>query len=62
MQRLAEWLIVHGRDEFMNVYARVRAQVILKSLQQLKDQQRSASGGSGQGIPVASSPMLVRYF
>nr|CAD7267392.1 unnamed protein product [Timema shepardi] len=27
LTRIAEWLIVHGRDEYMNVYARVRANV-----------------------------------
>lgn len=45
----------------MNVYARVRATMLLKSLQQLKEQQRSSSGGSIQGVPAASSPMLVSF-
>jgi hypothetical protein len=53
---------MHNRDEYMNVYARVRATVLLKSLQQLKEQQRSSSGGSIQGIPAANSPMVVSFF
>lgn len=52
---MADWLVTQSRDEFMNVYARVRATVLLKSLNQLKDQQRSGSGGSVQGI--AASPI-----
>jgi exocyst complex protein 7 len=58
---IADWLIMHNRDEYMNVYARVRATVLLKSLQQLKEQQRSSSGGSIQGIPAANSPMVVSF-
>jgi hypothetical protein len=58
---IADWLIMHNRDEYMNVYARVRATILLKSLQQLKEQQRSSSGGSIQGVPVASSPMVVSF-
>ncbi|KDR13019.1 exocyst complex component 7 isoform X1 [Zootermopsis nevadensis] len=59
---IADWLIMHNRDEYMNVYARVRATVLLKSLQQLKEQQRSSSGGSIQGIPAANSPMVRPKF
>jgi exocyst complex protein 7 len=58
---IADWLIMHNRDEYMNVYARVRATILLKSLQQLKEQQRSSSGGSVQGLPVANSPMVVSF-
>nr|CAD7449343.1 unnamed protein product [Timema bartmani] len=62
LTRIAEWLIVHGRDEYMNVYARVRANVLLKSLQHLKEQQKTASGGSMQGVAAASSPMVRQKF
>lgn len=58
---IADWLIMHNRDEYMNVYARVRATMLLKSLQQLKEQQRSSSGGSIQGVPAANSPMVVSF-
>ncbi|XP_054285786.1 exocyst complex component 7 [Macrosteles quadrilineatus] len=53
---MADWLVAQGRDEFMNVYARIRATVLLKSLHQLREQQRSGSGGSVQG--VAASPVV----
>lgn len=53
---MAEWLVTQGRDEFMNVYARVRASVLLKSLNQLREQQKTGSGGSTQGI--AASPVV----
>lgn len=57
---MADWLIAQSRDEFMNVYARVRANVLLKSLHQLREQQRSGSGGSVQG--VTASPVVVSQF
>lgn len=57
---MADWLIAQSRDEFMNVYARVRANVLLKSLNQLREQQRSGSGGSVQG--VAASPIIKPKF
>uniref|UniRef100_A0A1B6DEN9 Exocyst complex component 7 n=1 Tax=Clastoptera arizonana TaxID=38151 RepID=A0A1B6DEN9_9HEMI len=57
---MADWLISHSRDEYMNVYARVRANVLLKSLIQLKEQQRSGSGGSVQG--VTASPVVRPKF
>ncbi|XP_049801364.1 exocyst complex component 7 isoform X1 [Schistocerca nitens] len=60
--RMADWLILHNRDEYMNVYARVRATVLLKSLQQLKEHQKSASGGSIQGVAAANSPMVRPKF
>uniref|UniRef100_A0A1B6GH39 Exocyst complex component 7 n=1 Tax=Cuerna arida TaxID=1464854 RepID=A0A1B6GH39_9HEMI len=53
---MADWLVTQGRDEFMNVYARIRATVLLKSLNQLREQQRSGSGGSVQG--VVASPLV----
>jgi exocyst complex protein 7 len=59
---IADWLIMHNRDEYMNVYARVRATMLLKSLQQLKEQQRSSSGGSIQGVPATNSPMVRPKF
>jgi exocyst complex protein 7 len=54
--RIADWLILNSKDDYMTVYARIRAHVLLKSLQQLKEQQRSASGGSLQG---SYSPLPV---
>lgn len=58
MIRIAKWLNSESRDEFMNVYARVRATVLTKSLTLLKEHQKSGSGGSVQG--VAASPTTVQ--
>ncbi len=57
---VAEWLNLNDRDEFMNVYASVRGQVMRKSLDQLRDYQRSASGGRGNATAV--SPAASRKF
>lgn len=57
MVRIATWLMSESRDEYMNVYARIRANVLMKSLNMLKEHQRTGSGGSIQG--VAASPTIV---
>lgn len=62
MIQIAEWLMKSGRDEYMNVYATVRALVLLQSIKHLRDHQKSASGGSFQNIPTLSSPIVVRKF
>lgn len=41
---IAEWLNLNDKDEFMNVYAAVRGQVMKKSLDGLRDHARSSSG------------------
>lgn len=58
--RIANWLMSESRDEYMNVYARIRANVLMKSLSMLKEHQKSGSGGSIQG--VAASPTIVHPF
>ncbi|KAK7861732.1 hypothetical protein R5R35_008704 [Gryllus longicercus] len=62
LQRIAEWLIINNRDEYINVYATLRGNVLHKSLQNLKEHQRSSSGGSVQGINAANSPMVRSKF
>ena len=58
--KIADWLITHNRDEYMNVYAKVRETVLENSMKQLKDQQKNASGGSMQNIQsILSSPSAV---
>jgi len=55
MIRIAEWLCMNDREEYMNVYATVRANMMKKSLDQLRDYHRTASGGSfGRTSPQAS--------
>lgn len=59
--RIADWLITHNRDEYMNVYAKVRETVLENSMKQLRDQQKNASGGSFQNAQgIISSPLVVR--
>lgn len=59
--RLADWLNNQSRDEYMNVYARVRANTLTKSMTILKEYQKTGSAGStnmaiGQTM---SSPSVV---
>uniref|UniRef100_T1IUD6 Exocyst complex component 7 n=1 Tax=Strigamia maritima TaxID=126957 RepID=T1IUD6_STRMM len=58
--RISEWLLQNKRDDFMNVYASIRANILLRSLQGLKDHQKSASGSSVSSLPIHSSPALSR--
>lgn len=44
--RLADWLISQSRDEYMNMYARVRANTLTKSMTTLKEYQKTGSAGS----------------
>lgn len=61
--RIAEWLINNNRDEFMTVYGKIRGSILIRSLQMLKEYQRSVSGGSIQGLQLNnSSPMLRAKF
>lgn len=59
--RLADWLISQSRDEYMNIYARVRANTLTKSMTTLKEYQKTGSAGStsmaiGQTL---NSPLVV---
>ncbi|XP_054167023.1 exocyst complex component 7-like [Oppia nitens] len=45
LRQLAQWLCVHKNDDFITVYANLRSEVLLKSLQGLRDHQKSCSGG-----------------
>jgi exocyst complex protein 7 len=58
--QIAEWLNLNDHDEFMNIYANVRGQVTKKSLDQLRDHQKSGSGGrratgGGGGVSPGAS-------
>jgi len=60
--RLADWLISQSRDEYMNVYARVRANTLTKSMTTLKEYQKTGSAGSTSmaiGQTNISSPLVV---
>ncbi|KAL0278361.1 UNVERIFIED_CONTAM: hypothetical protein PYX00_000199 [Menopon gallinae] len=61
--RIADWLITHNRDEYMNVYAKVRETVLESSMKQLRDHQKNSSGGSFQNAQgIISSPLVKPKF
>lgn len=53
--KIARWLEERGHRRHAELYETVRSSIVLKSLQLLKEHQRSASGGSTN----AGSPMQV---
>lgn len=56
---MAAWLLDNGRDEYLTVYGKIRGGVLQRSLNSLRNHQRSVSGGSTHGGGIGS-PMLVR--
>ena len=49
--QIAEWLVSNDREEYMNIYANIRAHMMKKSLELMRDQQKTASMGSqGRGV------------
>lgn len=54
--KVSEWLEEKNHHRHTKIYATVRSSIILRSLQLMREHQRSASGGSTH----AQSPMLVR--
>lgn len=59
--RLADWLINQSRDEYMNMYARVRANTLTKSMTTLKEYQKTGSAGSTNMVmgQTLNSPSVV---
>lgn len=57
LSKIANWLLDNGRDEYLTVYGKIRGGVLQRSLNMLKNHQKSVSGGSVHG--TTSSPMLV---
>lgn len=51
---LAQWLCTNKNDDFIGVYAKIRGEVLVKSLQNLHDHLKSSSG-SGYGLKLAPS-------
>lgn len=51
---MAKWLCENRNDDFITVYANIRSEVLVKSLQGLHDEQKSNSGSYQQG--AFSSP------
>ncbi|XP_018903905.1 exocyst complex component 7 [Bemisia tabaci] len=61
LTRMADWLIAETRDEFMNIYARIRANILMKSLTLLKDHQKSGSGSSMQNVSAVSPNIRPKF-
>jgi len=56
LMKISDWLITHNEDDFMNVYARFRANAVQKSLQGLRDHLRSSNAmGFQANSPIAPS-------
>jgi len=54
--KISDWLITHDQDDFMNVYARFRANAVQKTLQALRDHLRNSNAmGFQANSPVALS-------
>lgn len=58
--KMAAWLLDNGRDEYLTVYGKIRGGVLQRSLNSLRNHQRSVSGGSTHG--TIGSPMLRPKF
>ncbi|KAG1684837.1 Exocyst complex component 7 [Nymphon striatum] len=56
--KISNWLLNNNKDDFLNVYTAIRANVVNKTLQNLKDHQKTHSGSSFNLVPV-SSPSMV---
>jgi len=57
LKKIAEWLMFHNVDTYMNVYASLRSNALQKSLQGLKDYQKASSlTMAASSTPVVASP------
>ncbi|XP_015588992.1 exocyst complex component 7 [Cephus cinctus] len=60
--KIAEWLEERGHNKHTSIYASVRSSIVLRSLQLLKEHQRSASGGSTHaGSPMPRAKFANRH-
>ncbi|XP_053981146.1 exocyst complex component 7 [Hylaeus anthracinus] len=60
--KITGWLEERGHHRHVEIYASVRSTIVLKSLQLLKEHQRSASGGSTHaGSPLPKAKFGNRY-
>ncbi|OXA43675.1 exocyst complex component 7 [Folsomia candida] len=63
LKKIAEWLMYHNVDTYMNIYASLRSNALQKSLQGLKDYQKSSSltmATTGSAVASPSSPVMRR--
>ncbi|KAK2576636.1 hypothetical protein KPH14_005302 [Odynerus spinipes] len=60
--KIANWLEERGQHKHGKIYASVRSSIVLRSLQLLKEHQRSASGGSTHaGSPMPRAKFANRH-
>lgn len=60
LRTMSKWLCEYKSDDFIAVYANIRSEILLKSLVNLRDHLRSASGSiSNPGNPVATSTTIT---
>lgn len=60
--KIAGWLEERGQHKHAKIYASVRSSIVLRSLQLLKEHQRSASGGSTHaGSPMPRAKFANRH-
>ncbi|XP_047363535.1 exocyst complex component 7 [Vespa velutina] len=60
--KIAGWLEERGQHKHAKIYATVRSSIVLRSLQLLKEHQRSASGGSTHaGSPMPKAKFANRH-
>ncbi|RWS02874.1 exocyst complex component 7-like protein [Dinothrombium tinctorium] len=61
LKALGEWLCNNRKENFISAYSSLRAEVLVKSLQALKDHQKSSSGGNPNATSgIHSSPLSSR--
>ncbi|XP_035221395.1 exocyst complex component 7-like [Stegodyphus dumicola] len=55
--KISSWLQVHKIEEYINVYSKIRSEVLTRSVQNLKDHLKNASGNSST-LSVQNSPQM----
>ncbi|KAG8201616.1 hypothetical protein JTE90_012687 [Oedothorax gibbosus] len=55
--KISNWLQSNNMEEFINVYSAIRSNVLIRSIQNLKDHLKNASGSSNT-LTVQSSPQM----
>jgi len=67
LKKLAEWLMYHNFDSYMNIYASVRSSVLVRSVHGVKDYQKSSSltmaspAPNSSNVASPSSPIMVCF-
>lgn len=57
LTQIGQWLRRHRNEDFANIYATIRSNILSRSIQNLKDHQKNNSGNSST-LTVQNSPLL----